>query len=179
MILMLDFFFLLSNSLHVITSCQFGINAWHIRWVCYIYRYIRANRCFVSDIDAAEIQLASNVLTLLTGCYKERIFLFRHQIVINQVFQGFLFLLETLTPFFKKLYRSMRRQKSSGFQPSVVRFEQENTLKTRVGICSNCFPSSRRQLYAFLITHVTHNALGTKHLFLFHCLFKELDRLLG
>lgn len=107
-------------------------------------------------------------------------FLFRHQIVINQVFQGFLFLLETLTPFFFfKLYRSMRRQKSSGFQPSVVRFEQENTLKTRVGICSNCFPSSRRQLYAFLITHVTHNALGTKHLFLFHCLFKELDRLLG
>lgn len=39
----------------------------------YIYRYIRANRCFVSDIDAAEIQLASNVLTLLTGYYKERI----------------------------------------------------------------------------------------------------------
>ena len=74
-----------------------------------------------------------------------------------------------LTRYFKVLYlididlflicHRYEETEISGMQPSIVRLKQENTPKTRVGICSNCLPGRRRQLYAFLITIVTHNAL--------------------
>lgn len=48
-----------------------------------IFASTGVNRCLVSDIDAAEIQLASNVLTLYLQDVIRKEFPFRHQIDIN------------------------------------------------------------------------------------------------
>lgn len=112
------------------------------------------NRCFVSC--AFYVEEMRCVLAILTGSHKGKDF---HSYYLKYF----------LTRYFKVLYlididlflicHRYEETEISGMQPSIVRLKQENTPKTRVGICSNCLPGSRRQLYAFLITIVTHNAL--------------------